>query len=100
MAMTYNESSEWNEKNEMQCLVIFKKLECENFARGKQVEYCQKMAAITKLDVGNISAKISNYKSVAGVNKPSNASKNTKQIYQKYGHLSIAEIESLIVGLR
>lgn len=37
--MPYNESSEWNEVNEMKCLVIFKKLEDEKFPRGKQMEY-------------------------------------------------------------
>jgi len=97
--MSYNESSEWNEKNEMECLAIFKILERENFPRGKQMEYCQKMAMLTKLDAGNISAKISNYKSVAGINKPSNASKNTKQLYKKYGHLSVTEIKAILANL-
>jgi len=97
--MSYNESSEWNEKNEMQCLAIFKKLERENFPRGKQMEYCQKMAMATNLDTGNISAKVSNYKSVAGINKPSNASINTRQLYKKYGHLSVTEIEIVLANL-
>jgi hypothetical protein len=93
--MTYKDSSEWNEQNEMRCLAIFKKLEAENFPRGKQMEYCRLLASSTNLDAGNISAKVSNYKSVAGINKHSNASENTKRLYKEYGHLSANEIESL-----
>jgi hypothetical protein len=36
--MTYKESSEWNEQNEMRCLAIFKKLASENFPHGQQME--------------------------------------------------------------
>jgi hypothetical protein len=80
--MAYKDSSEWNEENEIRCLVIFKKLEAENFPSGKQVEYCRALALATNLDAGNISAKVSNYKSEAGINKPSNASENTKCVYR------------------
>ena len=94
--MSYNESSEWDEKSEMECLVIFKKLEAEKFPGGKQMEYCQTLSLNTNLDVGNISATVSNYKSVAGVNKHSNASENTKRLYQQYRNLSVTEIEAII----
>jgi len=96
--MSYRESSLWNEKNEFRCLLIFKKLQAKNFPRGKQMEYCREMSKITKLDSGNISAKVCNYKSVAGVNNNSNASINTVAIYHKYGHLSIQEVEKLIIS--
>jgi len=94
----YRTNSQWNEKNELRCLVILKKLQTENFPRGKQMEYCRKMSSITALDEGNISAKVSNYKSVAGINNSSNASINTIELYQKYNSLSIQEIEELILN--
>jgi hypothetical protein len=91
--MSYRKDSEWNDKNELKCLIIFKKLEKENFPRGGQIFYCREIAQNTKLSVGNISAKVGNFKSIAGINKKSNASKNTKEIYDKYCNYSINEIE-------
>jgi len=60
------------------------------------MDYCREISKITKLESGNLSAKVSNYKSVAGVNKVSNASINTVELYQKYGQLSISELEKLV----
>ena len=94
--MAYKNDSEWNDINELRCLLIFKKLEVDKFPRGKQIEYCREMASITNLSEGNISAKVSNYKSVAGINNHSNASQNTKKFYNDYGRLTVKEIESLI----
>ncbi len=94
--MSYRKNSEWSEQNEICCLIIFKRLKEENFPRKKQMEYCQDMSKSTNLDVGNISAKVSNYKSVAGINKPSNASQNTKEIYEKYKNFTVKELEDLI----
>lgn len=92
--MSFRENSEWNELNELRSLVIFKKLESLGFPRNKQMELCKAMALKTNLDASNISAKVSNFKSVAGINKPSNASVNTKEIYKKYGDLSLSEVEA------
>ena len=94
--MSYKENSLWNDENEIRCLIIFKKLQAENFPWGKQMRYCREMSKITNLDPGNISAKVSNYKSVAGVNNPSNASVNTTKIYKKYRDLSIKEVENIL----
>ena len=94
--MNYRGGSNWNEDNEIRCLIIFKKLEAENFPRGKQMEYCRELAKIVNLDPGNLSAKVCNYKSVAGVNNPSNYSTNTKRIYRKYGQLSVSELKALV----
>ena len=94
--MTYSETSHWNENNEIKCLIIFKKLEAENFPRGKQMDLCREIKKETNLDPGNLSAKVSNYKSVAGINKPSNASTNTIELYNKYKNFSIQELESLL----
>lgn len=97
--MSFRENSEWNDLNELRSLVIFKKLELAGFPRNKQMELCKKMALKSNLDAGNISAKVSNFKSVAGVNKPSNASVNTKEVFKKYGSLSLLEIESYVIKL-
>ena len=97
--MYFRETSDWNELNELRSLVIFKKLELEGFPRNKQMELCKAMALKTNLDAGNISAKVSNFKSVAGINKPSNASINTKEIFKKYGLLPLSDIESQVSKL-
>uniref|UniRef100_UPI0034DEDEF8 hypothetical protein n=1 Tax=Candidatus Thiodubiliella endoseptemdiera TaxID=2738886 RepID=UPI0034DEDEF8 len=94
--MGYRENSKWNEENEIRCLIIFKKLKEKNFPHGKQAEYCKNMSGLTNLDTGNISAKICNYKSIAGINKPSNASQNTKDTYEKYKNHTVKELENLI----
>lgn len=94
--MAYRETSLWNELNELRCLLAFKKLEHLGFPRGKQSEFSCDISQNSGLEVGNISAKICNYKSVAGVNNESNASVNTKQLYSQYGHKSITELEELI----
>lgn len=88
--------SNWNEKNELECLLIFKQLEADNFPRGKQMALCRELSKKTNLKATNISAKICNYKSVAGINNSSNASQNTIRIYQGYRNLSIQELEELI----
>ena len=94
----YRHNSNWNEKNELRCLLIFKKLEFERFPKGKQMEYCREIAKIPRIGLseGNISAKVGNYKSVAGVNNHSNASKNTQRIYKQYKNLSIQQLKRLI----
>ena len=94
--MSFKNDSNWNEKNELKAFLIFKKLEALNFPRGKQMELCRAMEKETNLDAGNISAKVSNYKSVAGINNSSNASSDTKENYSKYKDYSIAKLEELI----
>lgn len=98
--MGYKDNSYWNDINELRCLIIFKKLQAENFPRGKQMEYCREMEKSTELDAGNISAKVGNYKSVAGVNNHSNASTNTIKFFKKYGNLTIKEIEKQITEIQ
>ncbi len=94
--MSFKNDSNWNKKNELKAFLIFKKLEALNFPRGKQMELCRKMEKETNLDAGNISAKVSNYKSVAGINNNSNASSDTKENYSRYKDYSIAKLEELI----
>jgi hypothetical protein len=94
--MSYKLDSFWNDINELHCLLAFKKLRVANFPRGMQMELSTEIALISNMTPGNISAKISNFKSVAGVNKHSNASANTKRIYHRYSSFSIQELQEII----
>jgi len=88
--------SNWNEQSELKCLLIFKQLEVDNFPRGKQLQLCREIAKSIKLNANNLSAKVCNYKSVAGINNSSNYSKNTFNLYYKYKDLSISELKKII----
>ena len=88
--------SNWNEQSELKCLLIFKQLEADNFPRGKQSKLCKAITKSTNLDATHISAKVCNYKSVAGINNSSNYSKNTFNLYHKYKDLSISELKKII----
>jgi len=94
--MGYRIGSAWNDEDETRCLLSFKILESDNFPRGKQMKYCREMAKISNFTVGSISAKICNYKSVSGINKPPHVSENSIRIYNKYKSLSIIELEKII----
>ena len=94
--MSFKDSSNWNEKNELKAFVIFQRLKEVDFPRGTQMKLCREMEKETNLDAGNISAKVSNYKSVAGINNDSNASSDTKDTYLKYKNYSIEKLEELI----
>ena len=97
--MNYKDSSDWNDINELRCLVILKKLIAENFPRNRQMELCREVTKKCKLTSESISAKVSNYKSLAGINNNSNASNNSKIIYKKYNQLSVDELEKIISKL-
>jgi hypothetical protein len=88
-------TSKWNEKDEIRCLIIFKKLQAANFLRGRQAGYCRELSRSTKLDPKNINSKVSDFKAATGVNFASNASGNAVKLYKKYGHLAILELEKL-----
>ncbi len=92
----YRSGSGWSDLNELRCLLAYKQLEEAGFPRNKLSELARDIALISGLDAGSVKAKIGNYKSVAGVTGKSNASKNTKFIYGKYGHLSSDEIWGLL----
>ncbi len=94
--MAFRETSNWNKKSELEAFLIFKQLEEENFPYGRQMDLCRKMSQRYDLDKGNISAKVSNYKSEAGINNTSNSSKETIEIYKRYKDLSIKEVKNLI----
>ena len=92
----YNPSSNWNDLAELKCLYIFKVLQEEGFPYGKQRKMCIDITDETGLSVGNLSAKVSNFKSVAGENNESNASVNTRAIYAEYGQLASKDLKKVI----
>lgn len=91
--MSYRAWSLWNEKNELRCLIIFRRLQAANFPRGMQMDLCREMSRVTGLDPRSISAKVCNFKSLAGVNRASNASRNTVEIHQRYRFWLLRELE-------
>jgi hypothetical protein len=93
----YRQNSPWNDANEIACLIIFKKLEEKGFPRGMQIKLCEGLARNTYLKLGSISAKVCNYKSLAGVNSASNNSIQSERIFKKYGHLNVIELEELYI---
>lgn len=98
--MNYKVESDWNDINELRCLVILKKLILEDFPRNRQMELCRELARDCNLNVGSLSAKVSNYKSLAGINNNSNASYNSKIIFEKYNQYSLFELEKIISELK
>ena len=100
MKFHFKESSEWTLENELLCLLIFKELEERSFPHGLQMELAKKLSSQTSLDASNISAKVSNFKSEAGINSESNSSEATKVLYQRYGSLTLNEVKALYEGYK
>ncbi len=98
--MAFRSSSNWNEKSELEALLIFKQLEHEGFPRARQSELCRKMSKKYDLSKGNISAKVGNYKSEASINNTSNSSKETIKAYVKYKNFSISELKNIIDNIQ
>jgi len=86
----------WAIEDELKCLLAYKKLYLFNFPRGLQSKLSREISKETNLPLSSISAKICNYKSVAGINNPSNASKATIELYNKYKNCTIEELENKI----
>lgn len=91
----YNADSQWNDLSELRCYLAYRKLEHEGFPRGNQAELCRELAELTGLETGNLSAKICNYKSIAGDNNDSNASANSRFFYNEFADFSIAQLEKI-----
>lgn len=96
----YRSGSAWNDEMELECLLIYKILEQEGFPRGKQKKLAEDLAARSDLEWGSISAKVSNFKSVAGDNNHSNASQNTIRFYREFGALSVDALKDVIKRYR
>lgn len=95
--MSFRFSSGWNNITELQSYKIFRILLEKDFPRGLQSRFCKELSKeIRTLSAGSISAKVCNYKSLANINKYSNASNNSKIIYKKYKDYSIIELDNEI----
>jgi hypothetical protein len=91
-------SSEWSMEYELRCFVIFKKLEAENFPRGRQSELCRELESKSNLSFNTINAKVGNFKSEAGIIGESNPSEATKYIVKNYRKMSLIEAEAMLEG--
>ena len=103
--MAYRDGRGWNDITELQCLLIMKKLVAEDFPRGMQIKLCKELDAELKkinnpLDYGSISAKVGNYKAVAGYNKPNHNSTNTRRLYDEYKDYSAKKLELVIIEMQ
>lgn len=94
--MSYSDQSNWSDNAEIECLIALKLLIDEGFPRGRQSVFSDSISAKYELDKGSVSAKISNFKSLAGINNKSNASENSRKIYKQYSNYTVLELRKLI----
>ncbi|QYJ74873.1 hypothetical protein [Shewanella sp. FJAT-52076] len=94
----FKPDSGWSLELELECFVIYKRLESDGFPHGLQSELCEKLAGHCKLDSGTLKAKVGNFKSELGHTEPTNSSKATKFIAKSYGFMSLKEAEALLTG--
>jgi len=94
--MGYMSRSGWNDENELRCLLVFKKLERDGFPRGDLIKYSRELALLSNLKANSISAKVCNYKSVAGIIANNNSSSNTERIYKGFKDFSVEGIEKIL----
>ncbi len=94
----FNSGSGWSLEMELECFLIFKKLEEASFLRGMQTELCNELASRSNLSLETVKAKVGNFKSEAGVTNESNSSKATIYIVENFGHFSAPEAEALLKG--
>lgn len=92
---SYRKGYNWNDCNEMRCLLILKKCEAENFPKGKQSELCREMANIPNIGLSErkIGSRVSDYKKLAEGKKDSHASQNTRRIYNEYKDTPIEQLK-------
>ena len=96
MKTTYSKNSNWNDNAELQCLMAYKLLKEADFPRGMQIQICDNLSSKLNISKGSLSAKIANYKSVAGDNKSSNASKNTIYFFSQFHHVTVNQLREII----
>lgn len=94
--MAFRKGSLWSEENEIRCLALMKRLQEEGSPRGRQAQYGRELARSSGLSFRTINAKVGNFKSLAGLIGPSNWSRNSEEVWEKYGHLTAAEVSALV----
>ena len=82
----------WNDENETKCLLIMKTIVYHEFPYGMRAEMCRDLEHQTGIKYNSLSAKVGNFLSLAGIRKPSNASNNSKRIYEKYKDYSHTQL--------
>lgn len=88
----YKKDSGWNDMVELECFYVARLVEV-NKENGLQARLCKNISEKNpKLTQGSISAKVTNFKSLMGIVNDSNASLNSKRIYNKYKDFSLEEI--------
>ncbi len=92
----YRKDSVWNDVLELKCLIVLKKLIEQNFKHGLRQVLCKELSKESVASPGTLSAKVGNYRSLAGLARHSNYSKNSKHLYDKYKDHSVAELEQAI----
>ncbi|MDT8448502.1 MAG: hypothetical protein RRB13_16550 [bacterium] len=97
--MSYLNGSNWNDLNEMRCLLIYLKLKSESPKRGAQQAYCQAIEQKAGISSGSLSSKVSDYSKISGGNRSSHFSQNTQRIFEQFGHFAISEVEKEILRL-
>ncbi len=102
--MAYEYGSGWNDITELQCLLIMKKLYDKNFY-DTMADLCKELEGKCKkrkfpLKYQSIRRKVSNYKSLAQINKESNHSSNTERLYEEYKNHSVKELELVIIEMQ
>jgi len=95
---TFNSGSGWSLDMELECFLIYKKLENSEFLYGEQIKLCRELSSKSNLSFESINAKVGNFKSEAGITNESNSSKATKYLMENYGGMSLLEAESLLKG--
>jgi hypothetical protein len=94
----FNKNSGWSFELELECFIIYKLLEVENFPRGKHSELCEQLAKSTIVSFDSIKAKVGNFKSELGVNNPSHSSEATVFIASTFGKMTLNEAKALLTG--
>ena len=99
--MAYELGSPWNDKVELECLLILKIWEESGFPRNLRAELCRKLEQRTKKSPSHksLKAKVGNYGSLAGFNNYSKYSQNSKRLFDKYKNHSIEQLKSVIKDL-
>ena len=93
---------DWTDREELMCLVIYKKLMINNFRRGLKSTLCREMASKPNApSFDSIIFKIGNYTYLFtnGSKGLKNCSKGNKRIYNEFKDCSIKEIEDKIKKL-
>ena len=93
---------DWTDREELMCLVIYKKLMKNDFEKGLKSTLCHEMASKPNTPTfGSITCKVGNYTYLFtnGAKGLKNCSEDNKRIYNEFKDCSIKEVEDKIKKL-